>query len=215
MSLADDLRAFARDDKEAQCLPEEHIAWEAADEIERLISELVAHQEAQRASDHMLQGLPGPGLLKTRFQLLADDERLDCGVRNFAAVSVEMSDALDQSPERRDTQAACVNCNDYRATLADHDRLVRELDVLLNGEHGAAKQASLCDIVGQVRDERLCLWRGAKPVSAEIVALQAIHDYRAPLGGDPLADALNFCRSTARMALVRAGALKSERAVDD
>lgn len=35
--------------------------------------------------------------------------------------------------------------------LADHRRLVRELDVLLNGEDGAAQQASLCDIVGQLR----------------------------------------------------------------
>ena len=33
---------------------------------------------------------------------------------------------------------------------ADHQRLVRELDVLLNGEAGAAKQASLCDLVAQV-----------------------------------------------------------------
>lgn len=33
----------------------------------------------------------------------------------------------------------------------DHNRLVRELDVLLNGEAGAAKQASLCDIVAQVK----------------------------------------------------------------
>src|ERR1700743_332591 len=36
---------------------------------------------------------------------------------------------------------------DYEATLADHRRLVRELDVALNGEKGAAEQASLCDIV--------------------------------------------------------------------
>lgn len=34
---------------------------------------------------------------------------------------------------------------------ADHLRLVRELDVLLNTETGAAKQASLCDIVAQVK----------------------------------------------------------------
>ena len=33
----------------------------------------------------------------------------------------------------------------------DIKRLVRELDVLLNGEGGAAQQASLCDIVAQVR----------------------------------------------------------------
>ncbi|MBV4524339.1 hypothetical protein KVG88_30155 [Pseudomonas sp. SWRI74] len=36
---------------------------------------------------------------------------------------------------------------------ADRDRLVRELDVLLNGDAGAAEQASLCDIVAQVRME--------------------------------------------------------------
>ncbi|HEJ7283071.1 TPA: hypothetical protein SMF87_004523 [Serratia marcescens] len=38
----------------------------------------------------------------------------------------------------------------YEEAAADKRRLVRELDVLLNGD-GAAKQASLCDIVAQVR----------------------------------------------------------------
>ncbi|MPS30540.1 MAG: hypothetical protein E2576_14510 [Alcaligenaceae bacterium] len=42
---------------------------------------------------------------------------------------------------------------DYEEVLADHRRLVRQLDVALNGEDGAAKQASLCDIVGQVVSE--------------------------------------------------------------
>lgn len=45
----------------------------------------------------------------------------------------------------------------YEEVLADHRRLVRELDVALNGEEGAAKQASLCDIVGQVTSKRLKL----------------------------------------------------------
>ena len=40
--------------------------------------------------------------------------------------------------------------NGMLAAQADHQRLVRELDVLLNGEAGAAKQASLCDLVAQV-----------------------------------------------------------------
>lgn len=34
------------------------------------------------------------------------------------------------------------------------DALVRRLDVALNGEKGAARQASLCDIVAQVEDAR-------------------------------------------------------------
>lgn len=40
--------------------------------------------------------------------------------------------------------------NNLLAAQQDHERLVRELDVLLNGEAGAAQQASLCDIVAQV-----------------------------------------------------------------
>jgi hypothetical protein len=45
---------------------------------------------------------------------------------------------------------------DYEEVLAGHRRLVRELDVLLNGD-GAAKQASLCDVISQLADiKRRC-----------------------------------------------------------
>jgi hypothetical protein len=44
---------------------------------------------------------------------------------------------------------------DFEAADASRRALVRELDVLLNGEDGAARQASLCDIVAQVRNENL------------------------------------------------------------
>jgi hypothetical protein len=44
---------------------------------------------------------------------------------------------------------ACAVQLSYEQVLADHRRLVRELDVLLNGEN-AAPQASLCDIVSQL-----------------------------------------------------------------
>lgn len=39
----------------------------------------------------------------------------------------------------------------YEQARSDELRLVRELYLLLNGEEGAARQASLCDIVSQVR----------------------------------------------------------------
>lgn len=42
----------------------------------------------------------------------------------------------------------------YEQVEIDNRRLVRELDVLINGEN-AAQQASLCDIVAQVRSEGL------------------------------------------------------------
>jgi hypothetical protein len=41
---------------------------------------------------------------------------------------------------------------DLEAIQADHLRLVRELDVLLNGDN-AAEQASLCDIVAQLKKD--------------------------------------------------------------
>lgn len=43
---------------------------------------------------------------------------------------------------------------DYEAVLADHRRLVRELDVALSGEADAAKQASLCDLIAQAKQLR-------------------------------------------------------------
>jgi len=63
----------------------------------------------------------------------------------------------------------------YEEALADHRRLVRELDVILNGD-GAAPQASLVDIVSQCRkvftkppfatDVPLVeLWRGERKVT--------------------------------------------------
>lgn len=45
----------------------------------------------------------------------------------------------------------------YAEVLADHRRLVRELDVLLNGEDGAAQQASLVDLVAQVRRQGITI----------------------------------------------------------
>jgi len=40
---------------------------------------------------------------------------------------------------------------DHEEAHIDKQRLVREIDVILNGEEGAAEQASLCDLVGQIQ----------------------------------------------------------------
>jgi hypothetical protein len=45
-----------------------------------------------------------------------------------------------------------LTISDYEEVLADHRRLVREIDVIMNGEDGAAKQASLCDLVGDIKE---------------------------------------------------------------
>lgn len=56
---------------------------------------------------------------------------------------------------------------DYEEVLADHRRLVRQLDVLLNGAAGAAAQASLADLVAQVEREGLRAGAAA-PVAADV-----------------------------------------------
>lgn len=48
-------------------------------------------------------------------------------------------------------QQSAPDVADYEQVLDDHRRLTRELDVLLNGEEGAAQQASLADLVAQLR----------------------------------------------------------------
>ena len=37
MTIADDLRTFAREDRDAECRPEDHIVWDGAAEIDRLV----------------------------------------------------------------------------------------------------------------------------------------------------------------------------------
>lgn len=39
----------------------------------------------------------------------------------------------------------------YEEVHEDHQRIVREIDVIINGEEGAAKQSSLCDLVEDIR----------------------------------------------------------------
>lgn len=65
-------------------------------------------------------------------------------------------DQLVAACEARDAEIKRLNelVADHEEVHRDHHRLVRELDVLLNGEAGAAKQASLCDIVGQLAAQK-------------------------------------------------------------
>lgn len=42
--------------------------------------------------------------------------------------------------------------DDLEEVLESHRKLVREIDVIISGEDGAAKQASLCDLVGPIKD---------------------------------------------------------------
>lgn len=53
---------------------------------------------------------------------------------------------------RQVMQPAADRIAELEKALMCHRALVRELDVAINGEAGAAELASLCDLVAQVRD---------------------------------------------------------------
>lgn len=72
-------------------------------------------------------------------------ERLRLGGPNAAEVAGQAADEIERL---REVLA------DHERVHNDHHRLVREVDVLLNGVGGAAPQASLCDIVAQLADWR-------------------------------------------------------------
>jgi len=56
---------------------------------------------------------------------------------------------LSNTEAERD--AALEQVRDYQVCHEDHKRLVREIDVIMHGEDGAAKQASLCDLVNPIK----------------------------------------------------------------
>lgn len=69
---------------------------------------------------------------------------------NFDAVQT-LTVKIDTSAIQAEIDKAVAEFEAYRD---EHRRLVRELDVALNGEVGAAQQASLCDLVAQVRRQQ-------------------------------------------------------------
>ena len=94
-----------------------------------------------------------------------------CGCRMVVEVQTYATDSTDdiQSENRTGSNPRLAQCEfhrqcspdtilglvgrlqGYEEAHADKQRLVREIDVILNGEEGAAKQASLCDLVGQIQ----------------------------------------------------------------
>ena len=91
------------------------------------------------------------------------DERSETPVGTTKYIRADKVEALMAKAGQNDS----ATIDDYEEVLADHKRLVRELDVALNGEDAAAKQASLCDIVGQVKDKRWKLVQADQKDSAK------------------------------------------------
>lgn len=99
----------------------------------------IAEQHLCQGSDISLFKLERNGALVSLHELLRDAYQAG----QARAALAQPSPALAEQ----------ATADDYEEVLADHRRLVRELDVLLNGEACAAKQAMLCDLVSQVEAE--------------------------------------------------------------
>jgi hypothetical protein len=113
-------------------VPESSAAWGA------LVTHIDSGSIARTAA-------PSDEILRNWIALAHDNERsmgdrLQCLICTFSAMLKGEKPGLYKIREQVD----------YEEVQADHNRLVRMLDVAWNGEAGAAKQASLCDIVSQI-----------------------------------------------------------------
>jgi len=75
---------------------------------------------------------------------------------NATVLSFSQSDVERYAEYRSAHQNAALRqrIEDLNEVLEDKRRLTRELDVAMHGEEGAAKQASLCDLVLRAEDLR-------------------------------------------------------------
>lgn len=92
----------------------------------------------------------------------AADAWLDCGSRmvlNKAAAALAAGIAASPTPPAEQPAPKAAPSEGNWISAVDVQRLVRELDAALNGEEGAAPQASLCDIVSQVAQAAKALGR--------------------------------------------------------
>jgi hypothetical protein len=107
-----------------------------AREITRLRSQVagIPPQDRQAVADE----------LKLVSAFLFEDQAY--GLMDIVERAIAMLSASPQPPVGEEG----LTISDYEKAFADHKRLVRNLDVLLNGEVGAAPQASLCDLVAQL-----------------------------------------------------------------
>ncbi|HFX1391514.1 TPA: hypothetical protein ACRNLD_002356 [Pseudomonas aeruginosa] len=115
---------------------------------------MVTH--ARIAPDHAALAQPSPKCSTCGGTGMVDDGEIDCysdgtPFENGPVKCVKDCPACKAQPSP--AQAEQPTADDYEEVLADHRRLVREMDVLLNGEAYAAKQAMLCDLVSQVEAE--------------------------------------------------------------
>ena len=70
-------------------------------------------------------------------------------IENPVFYAVDLIDKI-QSLKERDKDKLTIE--DYEEVLESHRELVRNIDEILNGKEGMSKQASLCDLVGQIKE---------------------------------------------------------------
>jgi hypothetical protein len=115
-------------------------------------------------------------------EILASQEKAEIDILPNGEVFVKPSLASEAPAILALANQMADLLGDYERAMADHRKLVRELDVVLNGEGGAARQASLCDLIEPARAMKSALER----LIYEITAL-------SPCDGD----GSHSCRITA------------------
>lgn len=130
--------------------------------------------------------------------------QINIGARGISYASAHEFDAPKWPDEKELFIKICKNtnlewaspqqsapCPEAGQQSPDKSALTRELDVLLNGEEGAAPQASLCDLVAQLR---LIVSRTGNPVLAQ-PAPRPVPDLPVAITPDEMASLARFCET--------------------
>ena len=118
------------------------------------------------APDRVASLPPQPADLRGEVEHWKENARL---AQRFA--EADKARAAKAEADKARAAKAEAERDDYKAAYEDTKRLAREIDVALHGEDGAAKQASLCDLVHPAAEMRARLAAlTAQPVAQEPVA---------------------------------------------
>lgn len=106
----------------------------------------MADEPAQRVSAEAI------ARLRANIAQVDQDAERGFGDHSIMLITGRLSELLEDVDDLRTHSAAqAETIKALEESLADKRRLAREIDVAMHGEEGAAKQASLCDLVNPAR----------------------------------------------------------------
>ncbi|WP_181153670.1 Lar family restriction alleviation protein [Brucella pituitosa] len=129
---------------------------------------------------------------------------LDCREEDVPHYRKHGQEVREVSPRSQAEAIIAAEREDYEEVLADKRRLTRLLDVAMHGEEGAAKQASLCDLIEpakRMRADNAALTARVKELEAQLAEWEKADRLVAKALWEKKVESLEIQLAAARKAL--------------